>query len=211
MTDLLTGAPLSAALGLAALAFLPLLLMSVTSFAKIAVVLSILKNALGASDIPSTAIVMALALALSVFVMAPVAAEVQERLAQSSATTTLSAEGVLSATAEPVRAFLARNAGEREIALFVDLAKQKQRTVARSDLSVLWPSFAVSELRRAFQVGFYIFLPFLVLDLVVASILVALGLHGLTPSAVALPFKLLLFVSADGLMLLSRALVLGYA
>jgi type III secretion protein R len=207
----LAGAPLSAALGLSALALLPILLMSVTSFAKIAIVLSILKNALGGSDIPSGAIVMALAVALSVFVMAPVATDIQVRMAQSGGATALSAERLLAATAEPVRAFLARNAGEREVALFVDLAKKKQRTVAPSDLSVLWPSFAVSELRRAFQVGFYIFLPFLVLDLLVASILVALGLHGLTPSAVALPFKLLLFVSADGVVLLSRALILGYA
>ncbi len=202
---------MSAALGLAALALLPLLLMSITSFAKIAVVLSILKNALGGSDIPSTAIVTALALALSVFVMAPVANEIQSRLLASGGSSKLSAEGVLAATAEPVRSFLAKNAGVREIQMFVDLAQQKKLSMSPTDLPVLWPSFAVTELKRAFQIGFLIFLPFLVLDLIVASVLLAMGLHGLTPAAVALPFKILLFVSVDGFMLLSRALILGYA
>lgn len=202
---------MSAALGLAALALLPLLLMSITSFAKIAVVLSILKNALGASDIPSTAIVTALALGLSVFVMAPVASEVQSGLLASGGSSKLSAEGVLAATAEPVRSFLSKNAGARETQLFVDLAKQKKMGLGKTDLPVLWPSFAITELKRAFQVGFLVFLPFLVIDLIVASVLLAMGLHGLTPAAVALPFKILLFVSVDGFMLLSRALILGYA
>jgi type III secretion protein R len=211
VNDLVAGAPLSAALGLAVLALLPLLLMSITSFAKIAVVLSILKNALGASDIPSTAIVTALALGLSVFVMAPVASEVQSKLLASGGSSKLSAESMLAATAEPVRSFLSKNAGARETQLFVDLAKQKKMNLGKTDLPVLWPSFAITELKRAFQVGFLVFLPFLVLDLIVASVLLAMGLHGLTPAAVALPFKILLFVSVDGFMLLSRALILGYA
>lgn len=209
MNDLFSGAPLSAALGLTALALLPLLLMSITSFAKIAVVLSILKNALGGSDIPSTAIVTALSLALSVFVMAPVATEVQKRLQSMGGN--VDAGAVLSATAEPVRGFLAKNAGEREVALFVELAAQKKMGVTKTDLAVLWPSFAISELKRAFQMGFLIFLPFLVLDLIVAAVLLSMGLTGLTPAAVALPFKILLFVSVDGFAMLSRALVLGYA
>jgi len=211
VSDLFAGAPLSAALGLAALALLPLVLMSITSFAKIAVVLSILKNALGASDIPSTAVVTALSLALSVFVMAPVATEVQAKLLALGGSSKLSAETVLASTAEPVRAFLAKNAGERETKLFVDLAKEKKMLLTKTDLSVLWPSFAITELKRAFEVGFLVFVPFLIVDLVVASVLLALGLSGLTPAAVALPFKILLFVSVDGFMLLSRALVLGYA
>jgi len=211
VSDLFAGAPLSAALGLAALALLPLVLMSITSFAKIAVVLSILKNALGASDIPSTAVVTALSLALSVFVMAPVATEVQAKLLALGGSSKLSAETVLASTVEPVRAFLAKNAGERETKLFVDLAKEKKLLLTKADLSVLWPSFAITELKRAFEVGFLVFVPFLIVDLVVASILLALGLSGLTPSAVALPFKILLFVSVDGFMLLSRALILGYA
>ncbi len=211
MNDLFAGAPLSAALGLAALALLPLLLMSITSFAKIAVVLSILKNALGASDIPSTAIVTALALALSVFVMAPVATDIQARLLAAGGSSKLSAEGVLAATSEPVRSFLVKNAGDRETQLFVDIAKEKKLTMAKTDLPVLWPSFAITELKRAFQIGFLVFLPFLVVDLIVASVLLAMGLNGLTPTAVALPFKILLFVSVDGFMLLSRALILGYA
>jgi type III secretion protein R len=208
MNDLFGGAPLSAALGLLALAALPLALMTVTSFAKIAIVFSVLRNALGTPDVPSGVIITAVALALSVFVMAPVASDVQERLSESSRAPSI--EGVMDAASAPARAFLAKHAGERETAMLLELGKDRQPKAEASDLSVLWPSFALSELRRAFHIGFLVFLPFLVLDLVVANILLALGLHGLTPSAVALPFKLLLFVSVDGWVLLSRALMLGY-
>jgi type III secretion protein R len=203
------GASLSAALGLVALALIPIALVTLTSFAKMAVVLSILKNALGAEDIPSGAIVTALALCLTVFVMAPVFDETQTRLGATSIRS-LDVGTAITAIKEPLSGFLARNAGEKERKLLTDIAQERSKTARSDDLSVLWPSFALSELKRAFEIGFYLFLPFLVLDLVVANVLLAIGLTGLTPSAVALPFKLLLFVSVDGLLLLGRALVLGY-
>jgi type III secretion protein R len=192
---------------LAALALLPLALITLTSFAKIAVVLSALRNALGAPDVPSGAVVTALALALSVYVMAPVleSAEGQASKAQDQGVASL-----LSAAREPLRTFLSRHAGDGEKSMFVELAKEQGRSAAANDLSVLWPSFALSEMKRAFQLGFYLFLPFLVLDLVVAQVLLALGVSGLDPQRVALPFKLLLFVSVNGFMLLARALVLAY-
>jgi type III secretion protein R len=210
MKELLSGSSASAALFLLALALLPVALVTLTSFAKIAVVLSALRNALGAPDIPSGTVVTALALALSVYVMGPVLARVEERALAVGGSEQAGLGALLDAAREPLRDFLARHAGASEKTLFVDLARERGQTASPSDLSVLWPSFAISELKRAFLLAFYLFLPFLVLDLVVAQVLLAVGLTGLDPARVALPFKLILFVTVDGFMLLARALVLGY-
>ncbi len=207
MNDLLSGSSASAALLLAALALLPLALVTLTSFAKIAVVLSALRNALGAPDVPSGAVVTALALALSVYVMAPVFERAEAGAVRAEAQ---GVAALLGAVREPLRGFLAKHAGAEEKAMFVDLAKEQGRAQQPGDLAVLWPSFALSEMKRAFQLGFYLYLPFLVLDLVVAQVLLALGISGLDPQRVALPFKLLLFVSVNGFVLLARALVLAY-
>jgi type III secretion protein R len=208
VNDLFQGTSLSAAVGLLALALVPLSLMTLTAFAKIAVVFSALRNALGAPDVPSASIITALALALSVYVMAPLAEQVAARLPAAKAQ---DVSTLLEAGREPLLGFLARNAGARERDTLVELARERGHQASEGDFSVLWASFAISELKRAFQLGFFVFLPFLVLDLVVAHVILALGMHGLSPSAVALPFKLLLFVSVDGFLLVSRALILGYA
>lgn len=210
MSEILSGTSASAALFLLALAVLPLALMTLTSFAKIAVVLSALRNAIGAPDIPSGAVVTALALALSVYVMAPVFAGIEERAQVLTNTPNAPLSAWLEAAREPLREFLAAHAGKAEQDMFVELAEERGRKAEASDLSVLWPSFAISELKRGFELGFYLFLPFLVLDLIVSHVLLALGMQGLDPSKVALPFKLLLFVAVDGFVLLSRALLLGY-
>lgn len=221
MNSLLEGSTLSGALGLVALALVPVALVTLTSFAKISVVFSALRNALGAPDVPSATVITALALSLSVYVMAPVVEKAQlgkgppvpgshtDLRAGVGASTDLST--LFASIAEPLRGFLARNAGPSETKLLMELAKERGEVASADDLRVLWASFAITELKRAFQLGFFVFLPFLILDLVVAQILLALGMHGLTPSSVALPFKLLLFVSVDGFMLVSRALILGYA
>jgi type III secretion protein R len=200
MSDLFSGSSLSAALSLVALALLPLALVTLTSFAKLSVVLSALRNAIGAPDLPSASVIAALALALSAYVMAPLASEIELRLAGL----------LLAAAREPLRAFLARNAGSAERQLFVELGKERGAELRGDELSVLWASFALHEVKQAFFIAFFVFLPFLVLDLLVANVLLALGLFGLTPQAVALPFKLLLFVSVDGFVLVTRALVLSY-
>ncbi len=210
MNGLAGASSLSAALGLVALALVPLALMTLTSFAKIAVVFSALRNALGASDVPSTAIVTALALALSVFAMGPVAQAVEQRLAGLDARRRDTVEGWLEAAREPARAFLAKHAGPAETRMLVELSRERGAPRAADDLSVLWPSFALAELKRAFELGFFIYLPFLVLDLVIGHALLALGVQGLSPSGVALPFKLLLFVAADGFLLVTRALLGSY-
>lgn len=210
MSDLASGTSLTAALSLVALALVPLALMTLTSFAKIAVVLSALRNALGAPDLPSGALVTALALALSTYVMAPLASDIEQRLVASSAKAEPTLASSLAAAREPLRAFLGRNAGKPERELFVSLSKERGHPAQGDELSLLWASFALSELKQAFYLGFFVYVPFLVLDLVVANALFALGLVGLSAQSVALPFKLLLFVTVDGFMLVSRALVLSY-
>jgi type III secretion protein R len=207
-SGLFTGDSLSAAFGLVALALVPLALVTLTSFAKMSVVFSALRNALGAPDVPSSVIVSALALALSAYVMAPLATRIEARVAAAPGKRDLTA--LIEAAREPVTSFLSRNAGEAEKRLFVSLARERGADATEQDLSLLWASFAVSELKRGFQLASFLFVPFLVLDLVVAHVLLALGMHGLTPQSVSLPFKLLLFASVDGFALLSRALVLGY-
>jgi type III secretion protein R len=207
MPDLASGSSLSAALGLVALALVPLALMTLTSFAKIAVVFSALRNALGGQDVPSSAIVTALALALSVYAMGPVANAIAERTEQLPPARRDTVAGLLESAREPVRAFLSKHAGSAETKMLVELSPA---TRAADDLSVLWASFALNELKEAFQLAFFVYLPFLALDLIVANALLALGASGFTPTLVALPFKLLLFVAADGFLLVSRALLLGY-
>ncbi len=207
MTSLLDSSALTSAISLLALALIPLGLVTLTSFAKISVVFSALRNALGAQDLPGASILTALAFALSLFVMSPILDQVP---AAKPGSAVPDASAIVESLREPMRGFLARNAGKQETELFVSLSKERGQALEASDFRVLWPSFTISELKRAFQLGFYVFLPFLILDLIVAQALLALGLQGLTPSAVALPFKLLLFVSVDGFALISRALVLGY-
>jgi type III secretion protein R len=202
--DLAGGQSLSAALGLVALALVPLALMTLTSFAKIAVVFSALRNALGGQDVPSSAIVMALALALSVYAMGPVAAQISARMNDDSI------PGLLEAAREPMRAFLGKHAGRAETEMLVELAKDSPTPRSADELSVLWASFALNELKGAFQLAFFVYLPFLVIDLIVGNALLALGVGGFSPALIALPFKLLLFVAADGFLLVSRALLLGY-
>jgi type III secretion protein R len=201
---------LSAALSLVALALIPLALMTLTSFAKIAVVLSALRNALGAPDLPSGAVVTAVALALSSYVMAPLATDIEQRLVGASAKSEPTLAAALAATREPLRNFLAKNAGKAERRMFVELSKERGQPAQGDELSLLWASFALSELKQAFYLGFFVYLPFLVLDVVIANALFALGLVGLSAQTVALPFKLLLFVTVDGFLLVSRALVLSY-
>jgi len=211
MSGLASGSSLSAALGLVALALVPLALMTLTSFAKMAVVFSALRNALGAGDVPSGAIVSALALALSVYAMAPVAEAIDARTQQLEPARRDTLPGLLEAAREPAQQFLRAHAGEAETTMLVELGRDRGTTRARDDLSVLWAAFALSELKRAFELGFYLYLPFLVLDLLVGHALLALGVPGLSPTSVSLPFKLLLFVAADGFLLVTRALLLGYA
>ncbi|HET7752398.1 MAG TPA: EscR/YscR/HrcR family type III secretion system export apparatus protein [Anaeromyxobacteraceae bacterium] len=213
---LLADRPAEMLVVLGALALAPVAAVMLTSFLKMVVVLGIARSALGAPQIPPSSAVTGFALALTVLVMSPVADE-----AISAARRVTPRPGVAGtvelaqAASEPVRGFLARFSRVDDREVFLDLARRARRPDARAevgatDFAVLVPSFVVSELRRAFTTGFLVFLPFLVVDLLVANVLLALGLSQMSPTAVALPFKLLLFVAVDGWKLLARGLVLGY-
>ena len=211
---------------LAALTILPFAFMTTTSFVKISVVLSILRNALGTGQVPSGTIITGLAALLTLYVMTPVGEQIAEVAGPAAARIDFDdpLEGdsyealfaAIDAGKEPLREFLDRNAGDREQVLFLDLARRVRAPDHRDDvqprdLLVLLPAFLITELAEAFQIGFLVFIPFLVVDMVVANVLLALGMHMLSPTTVSLPFKLLLFVLVDGWYLLARALVLGYA
>ena len=209
---------------LAALSLLPFVLVMLTSFVKIAVVLSIVRNALGSGNIPPTMVVTGLALVLTIFVMSPVGSQVYAKIEPvlddakgQSLTSGESVAAMIKAgkeAREPVREFLAKHAHARDRAVFTDLAKrmrpQERDQISNSDLIILSPAFVTSELKEAFAIGFLIFLPFLIIDLVVANVLLSLGMHMMSPSTVSLPFKLLLFVMVDGWQLVTQGLALGY-
>jgi type III secretion protein R len=214
VTDL-ADRPADLLLLLGALALAPVALVMLTSFLKMAVVLSITRSALGAPQVPPGTAVTGLALLLTCLVMSPVAEEAWTRASAVRPGGVAATLEAASAAAEPLRAFLARFARPDDRQAFTELARRARpagarATVTDGDLAVLAPAFVVSELRRAFTIGFLVFLPFLVVDLLAANVLLALGLSQLSPTTVALPFKLILFVAVDGWKLLARGLVLGY-
>ncbi len=220
-TDDVLGRPLALVVALALVSLLPFVFMSATAFVKISTVLQIVKSAIGAQSVPSSTVIMALAGALTLLAMAPVAQKIVDRATpiltakETPETVELVRRGV-DAVREPMREFLAKNASDKERARFFKLAREarapgvERDAVEATDLPVLVPAFVVTELGEAFAVGFLLFLPFLVIDLVVANVLLALGMQMLSPTQVSLPFKLLLFVAIDGWGLLSQALVAGY-
>jgi type III secretion protein R len=218
--DDLLSRPLALVVALALVSLLPFAFMSVTAFVKISTVLQIVKSAIGAQNVPSSTVVMALAAALTVLAMAPVGQKIADRAAPLFAgkaapdTATLVRAGV-DAVREPMREFLRANSSKTERGRFLDVARRarapaERAQVSEDDLPILIPAFVVTELTEAFAIGFLIFLPFLVLDMVVSNVLLALGMQMLSPTQVSLPFKLLLFVAIDGWGLLAQALVAGY-
>jgi type III secretion protein R len=210
---------------MAALSLVPFALLMVTSFVRISVVLSILRSAIGVPSVPPTPVLTGLALILTMAVMAPTAermyAAVAPALGTAAKADLASAEtvGALEAAAtkgrEPLREFLLKHTDRRDRGSFHGItvklrAPAERASVSDRDFSVLVPAFVTSELRRAFQIGFLIFIPFLIVDMVVANLLLALGMHMLSPTTVSLPFKLLLFVLADGWNLVVRGLLASY-
>ena len=219
MTDDLLTRPFALIVALAIVSLLPFVFMSVTAFVKISTVLQIVRSAIGAQSVPSNTVVLALAAALTLLAMAPVGARIAARGApllsgKERDPVVLIRDGI-DAVREPMREFLSANASAKERARFLTIARdarpaEDRAAVTERDLPVLVPAFVVTELGEAFAIGFLLFLPFLVVDLVVSNILLALGMQTLSPTQVSLPFKLLLFVGIDGWGLLSQALVAGY-
>ncbi len=213
----LLGRPLSLVLVVALVGLLPFLFMALTSFVKIATVLQIVRGAIGAESVPSSTVVLALSAALTLIAMAPVGSRIAERLepllAGGAPDSAALFSGAIDAVREPLRGFLSNNASSKEKQRFLKLAQKKRAAgaqVSETDLMVVVPAFLVTELLEAFTLGFAIYLPFLVIDLVVANVLIGLGMQMMNPNQISLPFKLLLFVAADGWGLLAEALVTGY-
>jgi type III secretion protein R len=216
--DLTQFSPSSALLTVVILALVPFVAVMVTSFTKLVVVLSLLRNALGLQQVPPNVVLNGLALVLSIYVMYPVGVEMSAKAQgiDQVASSTKNMLAAADAAKEPLRAFLLRHSRPLERAFFLKTARQtlKPEQAAQldeRDFIVVVPAFTVSELSVAFEIGFLIFLPFLVIDLVISNVLMALGMMMLSPTTVSMPFKLLLFVLIDGWVKLVHGLVLTYA
>jgi type III secretion protein R len=202
------------------LAVVPFAAMVVTSYTKIAIVLGLLRNALGVQQVPPNMVLNGVAIILSAYIMAPVVMEAGDGLERSSrrASSGGAAEQMLDAAAaarEPFRHFLKKHASEREVQFFLRSATNiwppaQAARLGPDDLIVLAPAFLLSELTAAFRIGFLLYLAFVVVDIVIANVLLAMGLSQVTPTSVAIPFKLLLFVTLDGWSRLVHGLVLTY-
>ena len=215
--DLTEFSPSSALITVIVLALAPFVAVMVTSFTKIVVVLSLLRNALGTQQIPPNVVLNGLALILTIYVMYPVG---QAMLAQLEGREDVvdSVDGVLLAAEdikEPLRDFMLKHSNQREREFFLSTVKrmvdkESAASMSADDFIVIVPAFTVSELTSAFQIGFLIFLPFVIIDLVIANILMAMGMMMLSPTTISLPFKLLLFVLIEGWTKLAHGLVLSY-
>jgi len=215
--DLTQFSPATALVTIVLVSLAPFVAVMVTSFTKIVVVLGLLRNALGLQQSPPNVVLNGMALVLTIYVMYPVGQEMQQRVGsvRESAQNTAGLLAIADAAKEPLRDFLVKHAHPRETAFFHKTAQKslppdKAQQLTPRDFIVVAPAFTVTELSTAFQIGFLIFLPFLVIDLIVANILMALGMQQLSPPTISLPFKILLFVLVDGWVKLSHGLVLTY-
>ena len=203
--------PIQTLLFFTALSFLPAILLMMTGFTRIVIVLSLLRQALGTQSSPPNQVIVGLSLFLTFFVMGPTLDRVYADAYQPYSNGSITFEEALEKGETPMRAFMVKQTRQSDFALFAKLAKLPADVKAdTAPMRVLVPSFAISELKSAFQIGFMIFIPFLVIDIVVASVLMSLGMMMLSPVLVALPFKLMLFVLADGWNLLIGSLAASF-
>jgi flagellar biosynthetic protein FliP len=203
--------PVLILVGITALSVAPAFLMMMTSFTRIIIVLGFLRRALGTQTLPPNQVMAGLALFLSLFIMTPTINRINDTALQPYLKETISQEVAFANTKDAVRDFMLKHTRKNDLALFIHLAKEKRpRTPSEVSFLTLVPAFMTSELKTSFQMGFIIFLPFLVIDLVVSAVLMALGMMMLPPVVVSLPFKILLFCLVDGWTLLMQALVASY-
>lgn len=203
--------PIQLLLLLTVLSLAPSIIILMTSFTRLIVVLGILRTALGLQQSPPTQLLVGLAMFLTFFIMAPIFSQINDTALQPYLEGEISQEVALEAATGPMKGFMLSQTREKDLLLFADMGGYE--TFATPDevpLHVLVPAFVISELRIAFQIGFMLFLPFLIVDLIVASVLMSLGMMMLPPVMVSLPIKLLLFVLADGWYLLVESVVRGY-
>lgn len=205
-------APLQVVLLLTLLTFVPAILITMTSFTRIVIVFHFLRHALGVPEIPSTQIVVGLSLFLTAFIMAPVADQVNARALQPALAGHVSVADAITLATPPLRDFMVKQTREADLALFVELGK-----VAPPDrpedlpMRAVVPAFIISELKTGFQMGFFLFIPFLLIDLVVSTTLLSMGMLQLPPAMISLPFKVMLFVMIDGWHLVVGSLVRSFA
>ena len=210
--------PFSLIVLLVGMSLLPFIAMVATSYLKIVVVISLIRNALGIQSIPPNMVVNALAMILTFYIMAPICSESWEiaktELANKPAA--VHETDAVAKAAEPFRQFLLKHTGDRERAFFVNTAEKlwakgdEPAKVDSEGFAILIPSFCVSELTKSFEIGFLMYLPFIAIDIIVSNILLAMGMMMVSPVTISLPFKLLLFVMVNGWTLLIQGLVRGY-
>ncbi|KPI57252.1 flagellar biosynthesis protein flip [Clostridioides difficile] len=197
---------------LTALMFLPFVMFMMTSFVRIVISLSFLKSALGAQQAIPSQVLVGLAIVLTIFIMRPVLNEINEKALQPYMKEEVTMEEAMKEAEGPIKEFLLKQTRQTDLDLFVEQAGLKEKKLTRENipLSVVVPAFSISELKTAFQIGFLIYIPFLIIDLVVASVLMSMGMFMLPPVMISLPFKLLLFVMVDGWNLIVKTLILGF-
>ena len=189
----------------------PSIIIMTTAFIRIVIVLSLTRQAIGTATLPPNQVIVGLALILTFFVMSPTLSKINETAYQPYMKNIITQQQALDNSMKPIRDFMFKQVQEPELALFVKLAKlEKPKNKDDVPTYVLIPSFVLSELKTAFKIGFVIFLPFLVIDLVVASVLVSMGMMFLPPTTIAMPFKLIMFVMVDGWFLITKSLIEGF-
>lgn len=210
--------PLYLIVGLASLGLAPFLLMMVTSYVKIVVVTSLIRNALGVQQVPPAMVMNGLAIILTVFIMAPMAGDTFDLLQKqtfSKSPTPSELLHIADSISPPLRQFLSTNTDPAVLNTFMNTAKRlwpakRHENITKDNLFILIPSFAITELTRSFQIGFLLYLPFVAIDLIISNILLAMGMMMVSPMTISLPFKLLLFVTLDGWLKISQGLLLSY-
>lgn len=204
-------APLQVVLFLTLLTFVPAALVIMTSFTRIAIVFHFLRQALGTQDMPSNQMLVGLTLFLTVFIMAPVGERINDLAIAPAVAGKITVTEALERGAPPLRTFMLKQTRETDLALFVELGKlPRPKTPDDLPMRVVIPAFAISELKTGFQMGFFLFVPFLLIDLIVSTTLLSMGMLQLPPAMISLPFKILLFVMIDGWNLLVASLVRSF-
>jgi flagellar biosynthetic protein FliP len=196
---------------LTVLTLAPAIIMMATAFTRIVIVLSLTRQAIGTPQLPPSQIIIGLSIILTFFVMQPTMQQINDTSLQPYLNKTITQEVALTKAMAPVRKFMFKQVHEEDLELFVNLAKlERPKNIGDIPSHVLLPSFIISELKTAFQLGFVVFLPFLIIDVVVSSILVSMGMMFLPPATISLPFKIVLFVLVDGWHLITQSLVAGF-
>jgi len=193
------------------LSLAPSILIMMTCFTRIVVVLSLLRTAIGVQQSPPNSVIVSLALFLTFFVMAPTFSDIYENAMQPLAAQQITTDEALTRAESPIKKFMAAHTRNEDLSLFVDMARAPQpQTAEGAPFQAIVPAFMLSELKRAFEIGFLLFVPFLIIDMAVASILMSMGMMMLPPIVISLPFKLIFFVLVDGWRLVAGSLVASY-